>query len=71
MLLYGARDSLVDIGVMKKALPEHTVAIGIPDHEHVDMIWGREVQQLVIPHVLEALEGGRKGRKGVIANGNS
>jgi lysosomal acid lipase/cholesteryl ester hydrolase len=63
------RDSLVDINVMKSALPEHTIAVGIPDHEHVDMIWGRDVKQLVIPHVLEALASGRKGRKATIFNG--
>lgn len=71
VLLYGASDSLVDIAVMKKALPEHTVSVGIPAYEHVDMIWGKDVDTLVIPHVLEALEGGRKGRKMAITNGTT
>ena len=29
VLVYGMRDSLVDIKVMKKALPDNTVAIGV------------------------------------------
>lgn len=35
------------------------------------MIWGKDVDTLVIPHVLEALSGGRKGRKMAVTNGNS
>ncbi|KZV79951.1 alpha/beta-hydrolase [Exidia glandulosa HHB12029] len=71
VLLYGTHDSLVDIKVMKAALPDHTVAIGIPAYEHVDMIWGKDVDKLIIPHVLEALDGGRKGRKMAITNGTT
>jgi len=56
VLLYGMSDSLVDINVMLSELPEHTVAIGIPGHEHVDMIWAEDVHELVIPRVLDALK---------------
>ncbi|EJU01447.1 alpha/beta-hydrolase [Dacryopinax primogenitus] len=56
VLLYGESDSLVDIDVMLKELPEHTVAIGIPGHEHVDMLWGEDVHKLIIPRVLDALK---------------
>ncbi|KZT54479.1 alpha/beta-hydrolase [Calocera cornea HHB12733] len=56
VLLYGMNDSLVDINVMLKELPEHTLAIGIPGHEHVDMLWAEDVNELVIPRVLEALK---------------
>jgi hypothetical protein len=55
VLLYGTRDSLVDIDLMLSQLPEHTVAEPIEDHEHVDILWGSNVHKLVIPKVLEAL----------------
>ncbi|KAK9243705.1 Alpha/Beta hydrolase protein [Lipomyces tetrasporus] len=55
-LLYGTTDSLVDIDVMLKELPSHAVAIPVEDHEHLDIIWGRDVQQMVMPHVLKVLE---------------
>lgn len=28
----------------------------VPNHEHVDLLWGRDVDKLVIPKVLEALK---------------
>ncbi|KAK9324854.1 Alpha/Beta hydrolase protein [Lipomyces orientalis] len=55
-LLYGTTDSLVDIDVMLNELPSHAVAIPVEDHEHLDIIWGRDVQQMVMPHVLKVLE---------------
>jgi len=58
VLLYGMIDSLVDIDLMLSELPEHTVAIGIPAHEHIDMLWAEDVHELVIPRVLEALKNG-------------
>ena len=56
VLLYGGSDSLVDIGVMLKELPKHTVATEIPHYEHLDFLWAADVDRLVIPHVLESLE---------------
>jgi len=56
VLVYGGSDSLVDIGVMLKELPSHTVAIEIPHFEHLDFLWAREVDTLVFPHVLDALQ---------------
>lgn len=55
MLVYGKTDSLVDIDVMLSELPEGTVAFGVPEHEHLDMIWGDDVDTLVFPHVFRAL----------------
>ncbi|KAG9124338.1 cholesterol esterase [Ceratobasidium sp. 392] len=55
-LLYGESDSLVDIDVMLAELPKHTTYQGVPNHEHVDMLWGRDVHQVVIPHVLRTLK---------------
>ena len=56
VLLYGGSDSLVDINVMLKELPPHTVATEIPHYEHLDFLWAREVDTLVFPHVFDALE---------------
>ncbi|SCU90113.1 LANO_0D07624g1_1 [Lachancea nothofagi CBS 11611] len=53
LLLYGGSDSLVDIEVMKSNLPASQVFdIMIPGHEHLDLLWGRGVADLVIPNLL-------------------
>ncbi|KAI9822177.1 MAG: cholesterol esterase [Phylliscum demangeonii] len=56
MLIYGGCDSLVDIGVMLKQLPSHTVAIEIPHFEHLDFLWATDIDKHVFPHVFEGLE---------------
>ncbi|GJJ14839.1 hypothetical protein Clacol_009107 [Clathrus columnatus] len=56
LLLYGDSDSLVHIETMLSELPEHTIAKGIPKHEHVDILWGKDVDKLVFPEVFRALE---------------
>ena len=55
-LVYGGSDSLVDIKVMLKELPRHTLAKEIPHFEHLDFLWAQEVDTLVFPHVFNALE---------------
>ncbi|KAG9046551.1 hypothetical protein FS837_004207 [Tulasnella sp. UAMH 9824] len=55
VLLYGDCDTLIDIDTMLKELPSHTVAYPVPGHEHLDVLWGRDVGKLVIPRVLETL----------------
>ena len=55
VLLYGEADSLVDIRVMLKELPQHTLAKGIPSFEHLDFLWAENVHQVVFPTVFEAL----------------
>ena len=55
-LLWGGSDSLVDIKIMLKELPRHTVSREIPHFEHLDFLWASEVGTLVFPHVFEALE---------------
>ncbi|KAK5682145.1 cholesterol esterase [Elasticomyces elasticus] len=57
VLVYGGSDSLVDIKLMLKELPRHTVAKGIQKYEHLDLLWASDVDELVFPHVLEALDG--------------
>ena len=56
VLVYGGSDSLVDISVMLRELPRHTVAKEIPHFEHLDFLWAEEVDTLVFPHVFEALD---------------
>lgn len=41
---------------MLKELPDHTTATEIPHFEHLDFLWGENVDELVFPHVLNALE---------------
>ena len=55
VLVYGGSDSLVDIRVMLRELPRHTIATEISHFEHLDFLWAQEVDTLVFPHVLEAL----------------
>ncbi|KAF2202974.1 alpha/beta-hydrolase, partial [Delitschia confertaspora ATCC 74209] len=56
VLVYGGSDSLVDINVMLKELPRHTVAKEISHYEHLDFLWADSVDELVFPHVFEALD---------------
>ncbi|KAF2492619.1 alpha/beta-hydrolase [Lophium mytilinum] len=56
VLVYGGSDSLVDINVMLHELPRHTVAKEIPHYEHLDFLWASTVNELVFPHVFDALE---------------
>lgn len=56
VLVYGGNDSLVDIDVMLRELPKHTVAKEIPHFEHLDFLWAEHVETLVHPQVFDALE---------------
>ncbi|EME45143.1 hypothetical protein DOTSEDRAFT_71002 [Dothistroma septosporum NZE10] len=56
VLVYGGSDSLVDINVMLKELPKHTIAKCVPKYEHLDLLWASDVDKLVFPHVLQALD---------------
>lgn len=56
VLVYGGSDSLVDIKVMLKELPRHTIAKEIPHYEHLDFLWAQSVNELVFPHVFQALD---------------
>ncbi|KAL2426464.1 putative lipase C16A3.12c [Exophiala dermatitidis] len=55
VLVYGGSDSLVDIRIMLKELPRHTIAAEIPHYEHLDFLWAQDVHTQVFPHVLDAL----------------
>ncbi|KAI9802601.1 MAG: cholesterol esterase [Piccolia ochrophora] len=56
VLVYGGSDSLIDIDVMLKELPKHTVATRIPHYEHLDFLWASSTATLVFPHVFHALD---------------
>ncbi|KAF8638042.1 hypothetical protein AX16_010674 [Volvariella volvacea WC 439] len=55
VLMYGDRDSLVNIDAMLAELPDHTEAKRLHSYEHLDILWGKDVDKDVIPLVLEAL----------------
>lgn len=55
VLMYGDSDSLVDIKQMLRELPEHTTVKRLEGYEHLDILWGENVDKDVIPHVLDAL----------------
>jgi lysosomal acid lipase/cholesteryl ester hydrolase len=65
VMLYGGRDSLVNIGVMLKELPKHTEAREIAHYEHLDFLWASDVHEQVFPHVFEALERYAGGKRDV------
>ncbi|CEP22233.1 TGL1 [Cyberlindnera jadinii] len=55
-LIYGTIDSLVDINKMTDLLPEGlTECVAVPNHEHLDLIWGDHIEELVFPHILRFL----------------
>ncbi|KAL6933657.1 hypothetical protein ACO0R3_001429 [Hanseniaspora guilliermondii] len=57
LLVYGDKDSLVDIETLKYNLPEKsTFETPISDHEHLDIIWGDDVNRLVYVNVVKFLE---------------
>lgn len=57
LLIYGGVDSLVDINVMRNNLPLTNVFdIKVDLHEHLDLIWGKDTDTLVIAKVLRFIE---------------
>lgn len=55
VLIYGKNDTLVDIDTMVSELPKGTTAIGVEGYEHLDMIWGSDVDTLIFPFIFTAL----------------
>jgi hypothetical protein len=41
---------------MLAQLPPHTVAKKVDNYEHLDLLWGKDVDKVVFPHVLEYLK---------------
>jgi hypothetical protein len=44
------------IDVMLAQLPPHTVAKKVENYEHLDLLWGQDVDKVVFPHVLDFLK---------------
>ncbi|EGV63199.1 cholesterol esterase [Yamadazyma tenuis] len=56
-LIYGDSDSLVDISVMKRQLPsELGASVAVQGHEHLDNLWGVDVNPNVFSHVLRFMD---------------
>lgn len=56
LLLYGNRDSLVDIEAMVNALPARGTRMRKLDgYEHLDILWGKDIDKDVFPEVVNAL----------------
>lgn len=56
VLLYGGSDSLVDVNVMQRELPNHTITQEISHFEHLDFLWAQNVENLVFPYIFQALD---------------
>jgi hypothetical protein len=41
---------------MLDQLPKHTVAKKVDNYEHLDLLWGKDVDKLVFPHIFEFLK---------------
>jgi hypothetical protein len=46
---------IISIDVMLAQLPRHTVAKKVENYEHLDLLWGKDVDKVVFPHVLDLL----------------
>ncbi|KAF7315223.1 Triacylglycerol lipase [Mycena indigotica] len=69
VLCYGDSDSLVDIDVMVSQLPGHTVCRRLHGYEHLDILWGKDVDVDVIPEVLDALKQHCENPERLMVNG--
>ncbi|KAF4622470.1 hypothetical protein D9613_009312 [Agrocybe pediades] len=56
VLIYGDQDTLFDLDTVMQHLPPSKVTVcRLADYEHLDVLWGGNVHNDVIPNVLEAL----------------
>ncbi|KAJ7287310.1 Alpha/Beta hydrolase protein [Mycena rebaudengoi] len=69
VLCYGDSDSLVDIAVMTGQLPRHTVCRRLHGYEHLDILWGKDVDVDVIPEVIGALRQYCENPEKLLVNG--
>jgi hypothetical protein len=47
---------IFSIEVVLAQLPRHTVAKKVENYEHLDLLWGKDVDKVVFPHVLGFLK---------------
>lgn len=70
LLLYGSRDSLVDIEAMLGALPTHGTRVKrLHGYEHLDVLWGKDIDKDVFPEVVNALRLHCEGPTGAMGDG--
>ncbi|KAF7362150.1 Triacylglycerol lipase [Mycena venus] len=69
VLCYGDCDSLVDIDIMVSQLPGHTVCKRLHGYEHLDILWGKDVDVDVIPEVLDSLKQHCEAPEKLMVNG--
>lgn len=55
-VIYGEYDTLVNPDVLKSELPKDAEIIKIEDHEHLDLIWGGDVDIKVFPEIFKTLD---------------
>jgi lysosomal acid lipase/cholesteryl ester hydrolase len=70
LLLYGNRDSLVDIEAMVSALPARGTRVKKLDgYEHLDILWGKDIDKDVFPEVVHTLRVHCESPGGAMRNG--
>lgn len=70
LLLYGTRDSLVDIEAMISSLPASGTRMRKLDgYEHLDVLWGKDIDKDVFPEVVNALRLHCESPAGATRNG--
>ncbi|RUS20035.1 Alpha/Beta hydrolase protein [Endogone sp. FLAS-F59071] len=62
-IFYGGSDSLVEFEVLSADLPELAFVKEIKKWEHLDFLWGRDIEKLVWPDVLHLLSTFNPGAK--------
>ena len=68
--LYGTRDSLVDIEAMISSLPARGTRMRKLDgYEHLDVLWGKDIDKDVFPEVVNALRLHCESPAGATRNG--
>lgn len=56
LILWGGKDTLINMEVMRTALPPHAKEVSIAHYEHLDFLWGQDVKEEVFPVVIDALK---------------
>ncbi|KAF8448684.1 triacylglycerol lipase [Boletus edulis BED1] len=70
LLLYGNRDSLMDIEAMVSALPASGTRMKkLEGYEHLDVLWGKDIDKDVFPEVVNALRMHCDSPAGAMHNG--
>lgn len=55
LILYGGQDTLIDIRATLSECPDHVKTRIIPEYEHLDFLFGRDIDKKVVPVLIECL----------------